>query len=153
MTSTAEVLAELGRIEPRLAEYAASAPADTYDICAKVLAEDSSALRRANAVILACLVAPPVAGAALVEQALQDSDYLVRLSAVRCFATFPTFEAAKGQPLLRSALADADPGVRKYALKMVQQHNLTGLAAEIESIRRTDPVPFLRELAAKTAGQ
>lgn len=151
MTSTEQVFAELGRIEPRLMEFAASAPADTYEICAKVVAQHSSAQHRANAVILACLVATPAAGTSIVGKALGDADPLVRIAAVRCFSTLPSAAAANALSLVQTALTDADAGVRKFALKIVQQHGLTGLDVEIKAMVLNDPIPFLRDLAAKTA--
>lgn len=148
MNSTEKILSELGRIEPRLLEFAVTAPPDTLEICGKVLADDKRPPFRANAVTLACLVSPKD-GVEFIRRGLEDEDDLVRIAAVRCFDVFSNSEAKEAAQLLRLALSDSAPGVRKYALRAIQQHSINTLDPEVRLLEKIDPVPFIRTLASE----
>lgn len=148
MNSIQQVLAELGRIEPRLVQFAAVAPADTFDICAEVLATHASELERANAIMLACLV-DSSRGLGLIEKGLKDASDLVRIAATRSLEIIPSAEIKLRTSIVRMALLDSDAGVRKFALRVVKQHAISELRPEIERMRQHDPAPYVQKMATE----
>jgi HEAT repeat protein len=83
----------------------------------------------------------------VLQQAARSPSVLVRLAAAG--ATRTTQGPGVGQVIL-ALMRDADPGVRKFAIKAAAgRPNDTTLAARVRAIQASDPAPGNRTLAAR----
>lgn len=147
MSTKDDVIQQLDRIEPRLDDFAHSAPPDTIAICAEIISQDTNPLRRANAAILAALVNPQLSLDVL-DKVLRDSESIVRIAGARALGLLATSVLSSRLDLVEKSLTDSDAGVRKYAISAVRVHRLTSLRSIMESMIQKDPLPFIRSFAA-----
>ena len=141
-----EILAKaLAATEPNLRAMAiARTSASNSDIIA--LLSSATARVRTNAYALLSLTEP----AEFVRElpaAAQDSSRLVRMEAAICIRNIKPSQMTAVAAAVK-LLKDADPGVRKFALKGAGPLDAAALVETVERMSRKDPVPHVRELAA-----
>ena len=83
--------------------------------------------------------------AAVVESAAASNEPLLRVAAASGIGNLPLPQAEKLLDLLSE---DPDAGIRKVALRSALPLKSSRVAAKIQKMARTDPEPFVRELAA-----
>jgi len=140
------VLNELHRIEPRLPEYAAVAPAGVFEVCESIFSSNEDVRVRANALYLAFAL-DQERGLALASQSVSSPERDLRIAAMRCFMGASPATLTKATTMVSLGLEDSDPGVRKYALKLLQIRPLPGLHAQVDKLAESDEFADLRQLA------
>jgi hypothetical protein len=141
------VLAELGRIEPRLLEFALQAPSGSIDVCEQVFESPVPAGVRANAVLLACILEPD-RGLTLARRAAAEPAALLRIASLRALESLSSDQVrGNAVDILSAALTDHDGGVRKYALRVFRIHKADSLMPLVKQVADSDRIGFLRDLA------
>jgi len=141
---------ELHRIEPRLLEYAAVAPAGAIDACEAIFQSKEDVRVRANALYLAFAL-DEKRGLALADAAMTAPERDLRIASIRCLERAAPQTLSEAMSVVGQALGDHDPGVRKFALRLVGQRHLTELSTQVRKVAENDEYPHLRELAKSIA--
>ncbi|HEX7344878.1 MAG TPA: HEAT repeat domain-containing protein [bacterium] len=85
--------------------------------------------------------------AAVLEAAAARNEPVLRVAAASGIRNLPEVQAERVLDLLRN---DPDAGVRKVMLKSAERFRSPKLAAKLQQMAKTDPEPFVRELAVST---
>jgi HEAT repeat protein len=142
-----EVVALLDLDEPDYAQAAQLGP-DALPHLKTLVVQDEPRLA-SKAAYLAGLIASGDA-ADVVSQAAKSQHPDVRVAAAAAVRNLP---ADTGRQVAETLLSDQDVGVRKIALQSSATLQSPGLRARVEQMARSDPEPFLQNLARDTAEQ
>jgi HEAT repeat protein len=140
-----DVLAEIDKDEPEYPEAAKKLGGEALPLLEQIL-EAQDPMRASKAAYLAALIGGTDA-APVLEKAASHGDARVRVAAAHALG------AATGPPpaLLERLLDDADPGVRKVALRSAVDSKASHLKTKITAMGKSDPEAFVRTLAKDTA--
>jgi HEAT repeat protein len=148
MALTSERVRQL--LLPEEPDYAAAArlgPALLPHLPALIRGPDE--MLASKAAYLATLVSGPGAET-VVRDAARSPSPLVRIAVA---GGAPNLRSPQVGSLLIALLGDADPGVRKTALKAAAGRKNGALIAKIRDLSRRDPAPSIRTLAANALGR
>ena len=146
MLTRAQVVDALSGDEPNYAAATRLGPEALPHLAAMVAEDDP--LMAPRAASLAGMIGGPDA-VAVIDRAAQSARPGTRVAAAAALRSLPPDLAA---PTIPRALADADPGVRKQALRAMEAAGLRNdprLRERLAEISRTDPEPALRDAALR----
>lgn len=109
------------------------------------LVRGADSLLAAKAVALASLLGGDAAAQTLMTAA-QRREPQVRVAVA---AVARRLDAPAAKPLLQGLLADADPGVRKVAIRSAASARTAELGEKVRELAARDPAPHNRKLAAR----
>lgn len=146
------VINELDRIEPRLLEFAAVAPPNSIDACEAIFSSEKDVRLRANALYLAFAL-DEERGLALAGAAMTAPEAELRIALIRCLERTEPRVLSEATTFIGQGLEDRDPGVRKYALRLLEKRPLIGLSNQVRKLAEGDEYPHLRQLAKSIASR
>ena len=138
-----DVLAYLDSEEPDY-ERAAQLGPEALPYLIQIINNDDP-MRASKAVYLAARIDDGLSQQALTD-ALRNSNPIVRVAVAGAARNF----SGESRDLLLRLLDDNDSGVRKVALRSIDELRPTGMHSKVQQIAENDPQESLRLLAART---